>query len=225
MKLSTATLIIALAGAILTNVVARQADSIDISEYYGFEEIEIIKLDWGIKGLRVADFNRDGRNDIAVVNNRKARIELLVQKEAVGPGQTEVAVDANDIDVNAIIPATRFDRQSIAVSQALYSLVSGDLNSDGLPDLAFYGEPKGLYVILQKAGGAESERPRSLSWRTRKKIRIDDGLVTASALLCADLNNDGADDLALAGSDGVYIIVQKDAGSLAEPVKYPTSAR
>ncbi|MHC4331117.1 MAG: hypothetical protein ACYSWW_23670 [Planctomycetota bacterium] len=139
MKLSTATLIIALAGTILTNVDARQADPIDISEYYGFEEIEIIKLDWGIKGLRVADFNRDGRNDIAVVNNRKARIELLVQKEAVGPGQAEVAVDANDIDVNAIIPATRFDSRSIAVSQALFSLVSGDLNSDGLPDLAFYG--------------------------------------------------------------------------------------
>lgn len=225
MKLSTATLIIALAGAILTNVDARQADPIDISEYYGFEEIEIIKLDWGIKGLRIADFNRDGRNDIAVVNNRKARIELLVQKEAVGPGQTEVAVDANDIDVNAIIPATRFDSQNIAVSQALFSLVSGDLNSDGLPDLAFYGEPKGLYVILQKADDAKSEKPRSLSWRTRKKIRIDDGLVTSNALVCADLNNDGADDLALAGSDGVYIIVQKDAGSLAEPVKYPTSAR
>jgi hypothetical protein len=224
-KLSTATLTVFFTGAILVGVSARQAGTNDISAYYGFEEIEIIKLDWGIKGLRVADFNRDGRNDIAVVNNRKARIELLVQKEAVGPGETEVAVDLNDIDINAIIPATRFDKQSIAVSQALYSLVSGDLNSDGLTDLAFYGEPKGLYVILQKAGGAESERPKSLSWRTRKKIRIDDGLVTSNALVCADLNHDGADDLALAGSDGVYIVVQKDAGSLAEPVKYPTSAR
>jgi len=44
-------------------------------------------------------------------------------------------------------------------------------------------------------------------------------------LVCADLNNDSADDLALAGRDGIYIILQKQNGSLAEPVKYPTSAQ
>ena len=30
--------------------------------YYGFGEIEIVKLDWGIHNLRVVDFNGDGRN-------------------------------------------------------------------------------------------------------------------------------------------------------------------
>ena len=58
----------------------------DLAEYYGFGEIEIVKLDGGIMGLQVADFNGDGRNDIAIVNNQKARIELLILKEAVGPG-------------------------------------------------------------------------------------------------------------------------------------------
>ena len=53
----------------------------DLAEYYGFGEIEIVKLDWGIMGVQVADFNGDGRNDIAIVNNQKARIELLIQKE------------------------------------------------------------------------------------------------------------------------------------------------
>jgi len=104
-------------------------------------------------------------------------------------------------------------------------MVCGDLNSDGLRDLAFYGEPQGLYVILQRAGEKESDKPKQLSWRTRKKIRIDDGLLVSRALVCADLNNDGADDLALGGRDGVYIIVQKEDGSLAEPVKYATSAQ
>ena len=207
------------------SAISNGANPNDISDYYGFEEIEIIKLDWGIKDLRVADFNRDGRNDIAVVNNRRARIELLIQKEAIGPGETQVAVDPEDIDINTIAPPTRFEKQSIAISQKLYSLVCGDLNSDGLTDLAFYGEPKGLYVILQKAVEAEADKPKSLSWRTRKKIKIDDGLLTSNMLVCADLNNDGADDLALAGRDGIYIVVQKEAGSLAEPVKYPTSAQ
>ena len=201
---------------------AQETGPDDLSAYYGFKEIEIIKLDWGIKDLQIADFNGDGRNDIAIANNRKARIELLLQKETIGPDETEVAVDPTDVDVNAIVAPTRFNRESIAVSQKLYSLRCGDLNADDLVDIAFYGEPRGLYIMLQKA---EADKRESLNWHTRKKIQINDGLLTSNALACADLNHDGADDLALAGRDGVYIIVQKKDGSLAEPEKYPTSAQ
>ncbi len=197
----------------------------DISEYYGFDEIEIIKLDKDISGLRIADFNRDGRNDIIVVNNSKAKIELLIQKEGIGPAETATIVDPEDADINLISPPTRFDRQSIAVTQRIYSFVCGDLNSDGMIDLAFYGNPKGLYVILQKAAETKPDETKTVSWRTRKKIKIDDGLVTSSALVCADLNNDGADDLVMASQEAVYIIVQKKDGTLAEPVKYPSAAR
>jgi hypothetical protein len=206
---------------------AQHASYNDISAYYGFEEIEIIKLDWGIKDLRIADFNGDGRNDIVVANNSKARIDILIQRESIGPAKPEVAVDPNDVDINMIAPPTRFDKESIAVSQKVYSLVCGDLNSDGLTDLAFYGEPRGLYVMLQKTDDAETGKTitESLNWRTRKKIKIDDGLLTSNMLICTDLNNDGAKDLALAGQNCIYIMVQKESGSLAEPEKYPSSAQ
>ncbi|MCK4753152.1 MAG: VCBS repeat-containing protein, partial [Planctomycetes bacterium] len=208
---------------ILTNTIT-QANPDDISQYYGFGEMEIIKLDWGIKGLIIADFDGDKRNDIAIANNIKAKIQLLIQKESIGPGETDVIVNADDIDVNLINPPTRFEKQSMAVSQKIFSLVSGDLNSDGMTDLAFYGEPKGLYIELQKPADTENEKTKTLSWQTRKKIKIDDGLLTPNALLCADLNNDGADDLVLAGRKTIYIILQKTDGSMAEPLKYPTTA-
>ncbi|MCJ7728597.1 MAG: VCBS repeat-containing protein, partial [Sedimentisphaerales bacterium] len=212
---------------------AGQTEPNEPAAYYGFGEMEIIKLNWGIHNLRVVDFNGDGRNDIAVVNNRKAKIEILVQKEAVGAGKAEVAVDAQDVDINLLSPATRFDRQAVAVSQMVYSLICGDLNSDGMMDLAFYGEPKGLYVILQKAGeGVDSAgspqvkgKSATLNWQTRKKIEIDDGLLAPNMLVCADLNNDGRADLALAAREAVYIILQKKDGSLAPAVKYPTAGR
>lgn len=204
--------------------VTGQADANDLAAYYGFGEMEIIKLDWGIANLRIADFNGDGRNDIAIVNNREAKIELLLQKESIGPGEREVAVSPEDVDINIVSPPTRFQKQAVAVSQKVFSFVCGDLNSDGMTDLAFYGEPKGLYVILQKSGEGEGEDIRRLSWRTRKKIKIDDGLLISDALVCADLNNDGAADLALAGRDAIYIIEQKKDGSLSEAVKYPTTA-
>lgn len=201
------------------------ADCNDISAYYGFGEMEVVKLDWGIENLNIADFNGDGRNDIAIVNNRKSNIELLVQKQAVGPDEPQVAVDANDIDINQIIPPIRFEKQNVAVSQKIFSLVTGDLNSDGMTDLAFYGEPKGLYVLLQKKDEAEKNKSKVMSWRTRKKIKIDDGLLTSNALVCCDINNDGAKDLIMAGQDNIYIILQQKGGdSPAEAVKYPTSA-
>ena len=75
--------------------------------------MEIIKLDWGIQALRVADFNGDGRNDIALTNNRRARIELLLQKEAIGSGEKDFTIDPSDIDVNAITAPTRFEKQNI----------------------------------------------------------------------------------------------------------------
>lgn len=220
-RMSKVLLILLLATAIQ----AGHADSGDLSEYYGFEEIEIVKLDWGIQDLQIADFNGDGRNDIAIANNRKARIELLIQKESPSPDETVLIIDPDDKDVNAITTPTRFARESIAVSQKLTSLVTGDLNSDGLVDMAFYGEPKGLYVLLQDADGLETEKIKSLTWKTRKKIPIDDGLQISAALVCGDLNNDRADDLILAGRDGVYIVLQGKDGSLGEPVKYPASGQ
>jgi hypothetical protein len=228
MQFKKVIMVVLLATIIGTKIYTQQADVDDISAYYGFDDLEIIKLDWGIEDLTVADFNGDGRNDLAVVNNTKAKIELLIQKETIGPGETDVSVDINDVDVNTIIPITRFDKQSIAVSEKVYSLVCGDLNSDGMMDLAYYGEPKGLYVILQKADIVETSEEvttkKQLNWRTKKRFEIDDGLLTSNILACADLNNDGNDDLTLAGRDGVYIALQKER-SLSEPIKYPTTTR
>jgi hypothetical protein len=210
---------LAILAGITINFAAAQVKSKDIEEYYGFDEIEIIKLDWGISELTIADFNGDKRNDIAIANNRKARIELLLQQKDIGPGEKDIVVDAKDVDINEIESPSRFKKDNLSVSQEIFSLVCGDLNSDGLMDMAFYGVPEGLYIIPQKAGKDKNK----LNWERRKKIKIDDGLRLPSALVCADLNNDGNDDLALAGQDSIYIILQKNDGSLAEPVKYPVS--
>jgi hypothetical protein len=200
-------------------------ESNDISDYYGFGEMEIIKLDYRIQNLLIADFDGDGRNDIAVANNSKAGIELLMQKQEAGLEEEEAAVDPNDVDINALIGPSRFRRQTVPVSQRIYSLVCGDLDSDGLADLAFYGEPRGLYILLQKPREEKGQKQKDLSWQPRKRINIDDALPSENALVCADIDNDGKKDLILAGREAVYIVLQKNDGTLAEPVKYASAAR
>jgi len=203
-------------------VTMAQAEPNNLSSYYGFKEMEIVKLRDGILGLNITDFDEDGLKDIAIANNSESKINLLIQKEAISD-EAEVIVAPEDIDVNVLRGPSRFSRKSITVTQRIYSLVSGDLNSDGKVDLAFYGEPKGLYIFLQKNGGKSEDK--KLSWHRRKRIEIKDGLTTSKALACGDLNNDGALDLVLASRENVYIIFQKEGGALTEPVKYASMSQ
>jgi len=215
--LSSATIVLFFA------VWAYGSDVNNLTDYYGFGAIEIIKSDWGIGNLTVTDFNGDGLKDIAFANNHKTKIEILLQK-AKGPDiklQTKPLVDEDDI--NRLPENSPFEKNSVAVSQKISSMVSGDFNNDGMVDIVFYGKPNGLYLILQKKDESQ-KKSNTLSWRSRKKIKISDGLMSSNALVKSDFNNDGRDDIALASQKSIYIILQKDDGTLAEEVKYPTSA-
>ncbi|MDO8302419.1 MAG: VCBS repeat-containing protein [Sedimentisphaerales bacterium] len=197
----------------------------DLWAYYGFGEMEMIKLGWDIKNLRTADFNRDGLMDIAVVNNTDSRIEILLQKSAISAEDSILHLaDANDTNINELNPPSKFRKMPVPVSVKIASFVCGDLNGDGLADIVFYGEPRALYILLQKPAGAD-EKKDVLSWKALKKIKIDDGLLNSNSLECADINNDGKADLILAGADAVYVICQQADGTLAEAIKYPTTSR
>ncbi len=191
-----------------------------LADYYGFGEMEIIKLDWDIDNLLVSDFNNDGLKDMAISNNTRSRIEFLMQKAAVSPESGAIAVDPTDTDINELAGTSRFKKTDLPVAQRIFSMVCGDLNSDGLSDIAFYGEPRGLYVLLRKKDAADG----SLGWHNPRKIKVEDGQKSRMALICTDLDQDGRVDLALAGRDTVYIAFQRPDGSLAEPTIYPTTA-
>jgi hypothetical protein len=59
---------------------------------FSFGEPQVLKLDWSTRSLEVADINMDGLQDLAVINNDTAQIELLYQydrEEAPHGYQTE----------------------------------------------------------------------------------------------------------------------------------------
>ena len=200
----------------------------DLADFFGFGPMEILKLEWKLHQPVVADINHDGLNDLVVVNNRKARIDLLLQKKDFDPTRV-VAVPEGD-DINDIFGKEinwRFKRESYPLDLAVTSLVVVDMNRDGLDDLVYY-TPEGLYVVRQKSVAVDDTDAAALPipvWEAADKIEVLDGIKSTRALATGDLNNDQRPDLVLLLSNSVYLLLQQDDGQLARPVKFPSDAR
>ncbi len=180
---------------------------------FGFTGPEIFPIGSQISQLRVADLDGDGLNDLVVVDNARSKITLLYNQT----GRTNRAAGAElgrQRELNELPPDSRFRIQSIASEKRIASLVVADLNGDGRPDLAYYGEPKELVVLYNLGAGG---------WSAPKRWPIEDGQLSPNALCTGDLNGDGREDLVLLGETCVYFFPQKADHTLGEPERIPFS--
>jgi hypothetical protein len=185
------------------------ADEPRLSEYYGFQPLEMYKLDPRIKGLLVRDLDGDKVDDIAVVNNGRSRIDLLLSSK--GNSATDAAPRA---EANHITYDRRMRLESLPVNKDVMSLVAGDFNGDGQLDLAYYGTPAELTIVFNQGKG---------KFGNPKRIPTGDGVESASGLTVGDLNRDGRDDLALLASNEIIVVYQQKGG-LSEPEHLPHAA-
>ena len=233
-------------GAVETKRSATTGKSSNLDQYYGFGPMEILKLEWSLGAPRITDINHDGLNDIIVVNNTKARIELLLQKKGFDP-DAKVTVEVRNDDVNDVFGRERrwrFHRASYDLDVSASAVVVADLNGDGRDDLA-YNTKEALYVTLQKAPGKSSpptkkrlnkpaarpgeptgQTPGEPQWLTARRISISGGLHMPHALAGGDLNGDKRTDLALLGGNGTFVLLQSGDGTMGQPRKlYSSSER
>lgn len=177
---------------------------------FGFSGREIFPIDNAIAQLKAVDLNGDGKMDLVVVNNARSKITLLMNRTGETNQPDEKLVTKHDL--NDLPPDARFRVESIASEKRISSLVVADLNSDGHPDFAYYGEPKEL--LIQYHDGTNT-------WSAPKRIAIDDGMLDPYALVTGDLNGDGRTDLLLLGESFIYFFAQTEQKTLAEPEKIP----
>jgi hypothetical protein len=186
----------------------------DTTNTFGFTGREIYPIDDGISLLHAADLTGDGLNDLIVVNNLRSKINILYNRT----GKTNDVDDTKPpvkLDLNELPPDARFRIDSIPVDEHIGGMVVADLNGDGKPDIAFFGDGKDLEVIYNLGTNG---------WSDPKRWHIDDGQMTANALADGDLNGDGLDDLVLLGDNGsLYYLAQNADHTLAEPQKIPYS--
>jgi hypothetical protein len=180
---------------------------------FGFTGPEIYPIDNGISQVHVADFDGDGLNDIIVVNNARSKINILYNQTGK-TNLTQKIVPLDRSQINELPLDARFRIESIASEKRISSLAVADLNGDGRPDIAYYGEPKELVVQYNQGTNG---------WSPPKHWQIDDGQLSANALTFGDLNGDGRTDLVLLAEKYVYFLPQKEDHTLGEPQKIPVS--
>jgi hypothetical protein len=181
---------------------------------FNFATHESYPIDDQIGQLHAADLDGDGLNDLIVVNNLHSKINLLYNQT----GKTNLAAAANPpqpLDINQLPPDSRFRIESIPADEHIAAMVVTDLNGDGRPDIAFYGDGKDLEVIYNQGTNG---------WSDPKRWHIEDGQMNANALAEGDLNGDGRTDLVLLGDNGsLYFLPQLPDHTLGEPQKIPYS--
>jgi hypothetical protein len=198
----------------LVFTIAAAAHGGSITNSLGFTGPEFYPIDDGIFLLHAADLDGDGLNDLVVVNNLRSKINLLYNRT----GRTNDAATVHPprkLELNELPPDARFRIDSIPADEHIGALVVTDLNGDGRPDLAFYGDGKNLEVVYNLGTNG---------WSDPKRWHIEDGQMTANALAEGDLNGDGRTDLVLLGDNGsLYFLAQNADHTLAEPQKIPYS--
>src|ERR1035437_7579813 len=185
----------------------------NVTNSFGFTGPEIFPIDAQINLLHAADLDGDGLNDLIVANNLRSKINLLYN--LTGKTNRTDAVPARKLELNELPPDSRFRIDSIPADERISGMVVTDLNGDGRPDIAYFGDAKDL-VVLYNSG--------TNGWSEPKRWHLDDGRLDANALVTGDLNGDGRTDLVLLGDSGaVYFFEQQADHTLAEPQKISCS--
>ena len=180
---------------------------------FGFKGFEIFKASQESVGLRAVDLNGDGLMDLVYADNDDATLRLLIQVKPGDPARTVPAAapaaagrSGARRSINELEFDKRFRTERFFTEKKVTALAAADLDGDGKPDLAYYGDPRELEVVYQSG-----------EWGSRReKFAIPDGLMDASALRAVDLDGDGKSDLVLLGAGKTYLIRQR-SGALSKP--------
>lgn len=184
-----------------------------LADYFGFLPLEVYKLDPRMGNLILKDLDGDKTDDIVVVNNGRSRIDLLLSSKKAG--SDTATAPAEDPEPNQISSDRRMRLVSVPVNKEVVSLQIADFDGDDRPDLAFFGNPAEIVIMLNDGQGG---------YTNVKRLNVGEAVETPNALTVGDLNRDGRADLALLQANEVEIIYQGEGGKLGEPERLPHTA-
>ncbi len=185
---------------------AQQADrSGNLGPFFGFEPTRTIVVDRDCGPVLSADFNADGRPDLAIVNNGKSRIELYLLRAA--PKSEDELL--RDLKTNQMRPTPWYDRVDVSVPQRVTALRAFDVDRDGRLDLVYAGaNPAEIVTMRQDESG---------TFRIFTRQRVRDLAGRQSTFLIADVTGDAAPELITVVEDRINVFPLAPDGTLGEP--------
>ena len=115
----------------------------DDQRRFGFGSREIYEFKHRTAGLVFHDLDRDGRDDIVFINNRRSRLEVLLRNDR--------GRDASPDGLPAL--EDHFTSLGFLLEQKTTHLAVQDLNGDQQPDILTAGAQRGLRIYIQNATG------------------------------------------------------------------------
>lgn len=180
------------------------------SPRYGFDALELFKLDQRSEGMLHGDVNHDGRTDIVIVDNSHSRIDVMLQRGNKADANKDEVANQNAQDVNAIKNDWRFEHVKVSVDREVASMALGDFDGDQRIDIAYIGKPDRLIIRYQSKEG---------DWKRRSTRRLAEISPGKWILSSGDLNHDGRSDLAVLGKNVIYVLYQGADGKLQSPLE------
>ncbi len=171
---------------------------------------DVAKLDWNTRSMVAADFNNDGRLDLGVIDNDSGKIELLLQRDGTGKKQASRRVLTRN-RWEPVLEDAPFERQGILMGLYGYAMTAGDLNGDGLTDIAYTGNLTPLTVRFQDEDGGWDEE-----W-TYDNMEPEQWV---STLRVGDIDGDGRMDLGVLARNELLLFFQGKDGRLQEPKRF-----
>lgn len=182
---------------------AQPAES--LAPYFGFDETRIIKVDDDCGPAVVADFNGDGRPDIAVVNNRKSRIEVYYLRASARPAEEM----ERTYKVNELRPNAWYDRELVSVAHRVTALRPFDVDGDGKLDIVYAGADPAEIVFMRQVSPSKFE---SLS-----RTRVKDLAARQDGLAIGDVMGGPEPELLAIAGGKINIFPILKSGRLGEP--------
>src|SRR3954468_10652310 len=105
--------------AVFTFASSARAEDPALADFFGFDGLEVVKIDRGAGPIVTADMNGDGLTDLIAVNNFASRIELHYQKKNASP--TDEVVQPTR--VNEFPEHWRFRREYVSVTHQVTAVI------------------------------------------------------------------------------------------------------
>ena len=176
-----------------------------LAEHYGFEPLEVIKIEKGAGPLVTADMDADGKRDIIAVNNRNSRIDVMLQKTGASSNDPTPPLKS----VNDIPQHWRYRRVEVPVAEEVGAVIPYDFDRDGLMDLVYAGAPGRVVFMRQSAPG---------TFDVARKHTVRNLNPTRDALTIANVTGDASPELIgiVSGRIQIWPLDGTDIGSPTE---------